>query len=95
MARRYWDSLLTSSGVSKKEFTSSIAEKILQKQGWTKGSGLGKKLDGKVDPVQIKRRPENVGIGHKDKREKAKKKAAKMWWEDVYNETATKIRSRD
>ena len=86
MSKKYWDQILTSTGVSNKVFSSSLAEKILAKQGWTKGSGLGKKEDGKKEPVQVRRRAENAGLGSSTKRA-----PQKMWWEDLYNETAKRI----
>jgi Pin2-interacting protein X1 len=41
----------------------SFAQKLLAKMGWTEGKGLGKREDGIVDHVRVKRRIDSAGIG--------------------------------
>ena len=41
----------------------SFAQKLLSKMGWTEGKGLGKREDGIVDHVRVKRRIDSAGIG--------------------------------
>jgi len=41
----------------------SFAQKLLSKMGWTEGKGLGKREDGIVDHVRVKRRIDAAGIG--------------------------------
>ncbi|UJR26617.1 hypothetical protein I4U23_007936 [Adineta vaga] len=41
----------------------SIGSKLLKKHGWQEGQGLGKKLQGRADPVEAEMRPSGVGLG--------------------------------
>ncbi|PVU85122.1 hypothetical protein BB559_001569 [Furculomyces boomerangus] len=54
---------------------SSIAWKMMQKMGYQSGKGLGKEKAGMVDPIQVKQRPGNIGIGYKGFKEKTKQAA--------------------
>ena len=36
--------------------------KLMKMMGWKDGEGLGKEGDGQITHIQIKRRPENLGI---------------------------------
>merc|ERR550519_569427 len=37
--------------------------KLMEKMGWEKGSGLGKKQDGIVDPILVRQKEDNKGVG--------------------------------
>lgn len=56
--------------------------KILESMGWTEGTGLGKKRNGMVEPITVKRKRNNNGIG-------AVRKSpfeADPWWEKMMEE---------
>lgn len=63
MSRKYFDKLMTGTGVTDKKVKSSLAESLMKKMGWSEGKGLGKKEDGDVDVLQIKRREEGQALG--------------------------------
>lgn len=42
---------------------SNIGNKMLQKMGWTQGSGLGKTQSGRVDPITVQQRAKGAGLG--------------------------------
>ena len=42
----------------------SFAERMLRKQGWTDGQGLGKTQQGIVDPIRPTLKFDKTGIGH-------------------------------
>ena len=42
----------------------SFAERMLRKQGWTDGQGLGKTQQGIVDPIKPTLKFDKTGIGH-------------------------------
>ncbi len=56
--------------------------KILQNMGWTEGTGLGAKRDGIVEPVAVKRKRDNLGIGGIRK----SPFEANPWWEKLMEE---------
>ena len=41
----------------------NIGNKLLQKMGWSEGSGLGRAGQGRVDPVEARRRSATAGLG--------------------------------
>ena len=43
--------------------TSSFAQRMLKKMGWSAGKGLGKREDGVVEHVRVKRRVDAAGVG--------------------------------
>ncbi|BFZ08149.1 hypothetical protein BsWGS_11187 [Bradybaena similaris] len=43
----------------------NIGSKLLQKMGWSEGQGLGKANQGRVDPIEAKRRNQTAGLGLK------------------------------
>ena len=61
------------------------------KMGWKKGDGLGKKMDGIVDCIQITRRDENLGMGAEMETPSAKFKWNDQFWDDTYNQLAQKF----
>lgn len=36
---------------------------MLEKMGWTSGKGLGKEQQGEIDPIALKQKDDNKGIG--------------------------------
>ena len=42
----------------------SFAERMLRKQGWTDGQGLGKTQQGIVDPIKPTLKFDKTGMGH-------------------------------
>eukprot|EP01055_Gregarina_sp_Pseudo9_P002400 Gregarina_sp_Pseudo_9__2399@NODE_26_length_5602_cov_129_209779_g24_i0_p7_GENE_NODE_26_length_5602_cov_129_209779_g24_i0NODE_26_length_5602_cov_129_209779_g24_i0_p7_ORF_typecomplete_len125_score25_24Gpatch/PF01585_23/1_2e14Gpatch_2/PF12656_7/4_6e09_NODE_26_length_5602_cov_129_209779_g24_i031183492 len=59
---------------------------FLKKFGWKEGQGLGPQKNGILEPLQLRKRTENLGLGA----EKEKAKDWDSWWEDVYNQHASK-----
>jgi len=55
---------------------------LLKKMGWSEGKGLGKQETGIVNPLQMKRREDNLGLGFN---ENDKFKWNNNWWENSYN----------
>ena len=51
MSRKYFDRLLVGSGSTAKKVESKFGEALMEKMGWKKGAGLGKKMDGMVDCI--------------------------------------------
>ena len=41
----------------------NIGNQLLQKMGWSEGSGLGRQGQGRVNPVEAKRRSATAGLG--------------------------------
>eukprot|EP01053_Blabericola_migrator_P000077 Blabericola_migrator_1__76@NODE_101_length_14318_cov_135_243281_g28_i1_p12_GENE_NODE_101_length_14318_cov_135_243281_g28_i1NODE_101_length_14318_cov_135_243281_g28_i1_p12_ORF_typecomplete_len115_score22_46Gpatch/PF01585_23/4_3e14Gpatch_2/PF12656_7/6_1e10Gpatch_2/PF12656_7/3_8e03_NODE_101_length_14318_cov_135_243281_g28_i11145111795 len=68
---------------------SSYGEAFLKRFGWKEGEGLGAKKDGIVEPLQVKKRSEHLGLGA----EKEKAKEWDSWWEDVYNKHAASAKT--
>lgn len=42
---------------------SKFGQKLMEKMGWEKGKGLGADSQGNVDPVAVKQKNDNKGIG--------------------------------
>ncbi len=63
MSRKYFDKLMTGTGVTDKKVKSSLAEAMMRKMGWSEGKGLGKNEDGEAEVLQIKRREEGQALG--------------------------------
>ncbi|KAF4730036.1 hypothetical protein FOZ63_014547, partial [Perkinsus olseni] len=89
MSRKYYERLVTSSGVTSKKFESNLGAKILGKFGWKNGEGLGAEGQGMIDCLQIKRREENEGLG--SELEKKESSEWENWWADSYNAIAKKL----
>ncbi|KAM7536332.1 hypothetical protein Aperf_G00000088853 [Anoplocephala perfoliata] len=45
------------------DFSSTYARRLLEKYGWTKGSGLGKNNDGISKPIKVKKKFSRLGLG--------------------------------
>ena len=61
---------------------------------WDKGDLLGKKkevMQGLAEPVQMKRRSENLGMGAEEMNEKQRWKWDSKPWEDAFNSAISKI----
>ncbi|XP_033647533.1 RNA-binding protein 10-like isoform X3 [Asterias rubens] len=43
----------------------NIGNQMLQKMGWNKGTGLGKKQQGRTDPIEVHKRQAGAGLGTK------------------------------
>ncbi|EZG48437.1 G-patch domain protein [Gregarina niphandrodes] len=86
MSRNYRERALVGTGVSSRAVESDIGSSLLMKLGWQGGQRLGENHDGLEEPIQIKRRSENLGLGA----EKAKAGQWNEWWTDIYNTCAQK-----
>ncbi len=56
-----------------------------------RGKGLGKKEDGNVEVLQIKRREEGQALGAKEQSAAANFQWGDQFWIDVYNKSASKL----
>ena len=46
------------------EVKESFAERMLRKQGWKEGDGLGKQQQGITDPIKASLKFDKTGVGH-------------------------------
>ncbi|KEP62235.1 UNVERIFIED_CONTAM: G-patch domain-containing protein [Hammondia hammondi] len=92
MSKKFYDRLLKGSGVQSRPFHSSFGASILKKFGWEEGQGLGRENTGRTDCLQIRRREENVGLGHSDASETKGEDQWKNWWDVMYNSMAAKLK---
>eukprot|EP01101_Sappina_pedata_P003170 TRINITY_DN13399_c0_g1_i1.p1 TRINITY_DN13399_c0_g1~~TRINITY_DN13399_c0_g1_i1.p1 ORF type:complete len:306 (-),score=144.13 TRINITY_DN13399_c0_g1_i1:135-1052(-) len=58
---------------------------ILQRLGWTPGSGLGKERNGRIAPISVVRKTDNYCIG------RTKDQFDDTWWENLFNKAASNI----
>jgi G-patch domain len=56
----------------------SYGRALLERMGWTAGTGLGAKRDGVVNPIDVKSRVEKLGVGAQRERP-----FADSWWETM------------
>ncbi|CEL94736.1 unnamed protein product [Vitrella brassicaformis CCMP3155] len=91
MSRKFYDRLLSGSGVQSKPFKSSFGEVMLKKMGWKEGNGLGREQQGTTSCLQIKKREQALGLGADSK--DAPEEQWKNWWGDLYNNIANKIQT--
>ena len=87
MSKKYLAKLSERSNFSKEKVSSDFGEKIMKKMGWTEGEGLGKTSKGQTEPIQVRKRKENLGLGA----EVTRSKWSDNWWEDLFNSTAKEI----
>lgn len=64
----------------------SFAERMLRKQGWKKGQGLGKTEQGITEAIKPTLKFDNTGIGHD-----MAKEFTTNWWDMAYKKAANKI----
>ncbi|KAL9185565.1 hypothetical protein ACHAXT_003342 [Thalassiosira profunda] len=69
----------------------SFAKRQLEKMGWSEGTGLGKRRDGRSEYVKIKQREDEVGLGRE--KEKAKE-MANQWWSDSVGGTLARLQQQ-
>jgi hypothetical protein len=95
MSKKYNDRILTPSGVSSKKVKSSFGMKILQKFGWTEGTGLGAEGNkGIAECIQVKRREDNLAVGAEEMASQKTEKQWDNWWAGVYNDVAKKLNTK-
>jgi len=70
---------------------STFAQNQLEKMGWKEGGGLGKDGSGMATHIRVKKREEEVGIGHEKKIAVA---AADTWWSSSLEETLARLHSK-
>jgi len=57
----------------------SFAQRMMAKMGYKEGEGLGKSGDGMLNPIEVKMRPQGVGVGAvREKTEQAKQEARRQ-----------------
>jgi Pin2-interacting protein X1 len=66
--------------------TSEFAQQQLQKMGWSEGDGLGKRRQGMASHITVKRREDNVGLGHS-----TAPSHTHQWWKDSIGDTLAKL----
>ena len=68
---------------------SAFAVEQMQRLGWTEGTGLGRKRDGRVEHIRVVQRKDSAGLGS----EKAVTGAALQdeWWKDSLGDTLAKL----
>ena len=91
MSRKYYDKLLVGTGTTSKKVASKFGIKMMEKMGWKDGDGLGRDMDGIIDPLQIKRRDENLGMGAELDTVVGKFQWKDQFWDDAYNQAAAKF----
>lgn len=60
--------------------STSFGARMLQRMGWTEGTGLGAHRNGVLEPVQVIKRPEKLGIGAE------RRPFQDAWWERAMEE---------
>ncbi|KAM6106581.1 G patch domain-containing protein 4 [Pterocles gutturalis] len=63
-----------------------FAERQLQRHGWRRGQGLGKREDGIAEAIRVKVKCDTAGVGHD-----AAEPFSFHWWDHVFNEAAANI----
>ena len=56
------DTLVKLGGTQNKAWAESMESRLGLMMGWNEGEGLGKEGDGQQTHIQMKRRPENLGM---------------------------------
>lgn len=64
----------------------SFAERILKKQGWNSGEGLGKNAQGISEPIKASLKFDKTGVGHDPAKE-----FTSTWWADAYKNAADNV----
>ncbi|PHJ24213.1 g-patch domain-containing protein [Cystoisospora suis] len=92
MSKKFYDRMLKGTGVTSRPFHSAFAASIMKKFGWEEGKGLGRNEEGRTDCLQIRRREENIGLGHSDASETKTQDQWRNWWDGLYNSMAAKLK---
>jgi Pin2-interacting protein X1 len=71
----------------------SFAAKQMAKMGWTEGTGLGRKRDGIISHIKVKKREDNMGLGVEKERTR-KLGAEGMWWSANVSETLMRLQQK-
>jgi len=71
--------------------TSDFAQNQLKKLGWTEGTGLGKNRQGRSTHITVKKREDNVGLGHVAP--ELSQHGQPQWWADNVANTLAKLSS--
>ncbi|CDW81217.1 g patch domain containing [Stylonychia lemnae] len=93
MSRKYFDKLMTGSGVTGRQVKSKLGENIMKMMGWDHGKGLGKHEKGETEVIQIKRREEGMGLGVENTSPAVTFRWSDQFWVDVYNKAATSFQN--
>ncbi|TEB20410.1 hypothetical protein C9890_0072 [Perkinsus sp. BL_2016] len=93
MSKKFYDRLLTGTGVSSKQVESEFGSKILSKFGWKDGDGLGSDRQGMKECIQISRREENAGLGKGTEGMSSLSDEWGDWWTASFNSIAKQISS--
>ena len=72
--------------------TSGFARQQLHKMGWSEGDGLGKIRQGRTSHITVKRREDNVGLGHNYST--VPSHTHTQWWKDSICDTLAKLGGR-
>jgi Pin2-interacting protein X1 len=67
--------------------TGGFAAKQLEKMGWKAGHGLGKNLQGMATHIKVKKREDDVGIGHV----KPELEQQSQWWSESMGNVFAKL----
>jgi Pin2-interacting protein X1 len=67
--------------------TSAFAKKQLEKMGWAAGQGLGKNKQGMSSHIKVKKREDDVGLGHI----KHELQTQQQWWNDSMGDVLAKL----
>uniref|UniRef100_A0A7S3V796 G-patch domain-containing protein n=1 Tax=Chaetoceros debilis TaxID=122233 RepID=A0A7S3V796_9STRA len=73
--------------------SSSFAAKQMAKMGWESGTGLGKKRDGMVSHIKVRKREENMGLGVEKERTR-KLGTEGMWWSTNVSNTLMRLQQK-
>jgi hypothetical protein len=60
------------------------SQKLLEKYGWKEGSGLGRNEDGISEPIKVKLKNNNLGIGYNLGQDLT-------WWSSMYDNVISNI----
>ena len=72
--------------------TSEFAKKQLEKMGWSEGSGLGKHGQGIQTHIKVKKRENDVGLGHRvHPHGNNNNSSNNMWWADACGDTLSRL----
>jgi len=88
MSKKFLNKLSEGNFTSTNKVKSEFGEKMLKRMGWKEGQGLGKKNQGNAEPVQVRKRKDNLGLGATA----AKQKWNHNWWEELFNDTVKSIK---